>query len=620
MAAAGAAAAAAAADAEVAVAADDSNRRDAPAPTPRDFTVPPRPIAGLSPDHDPMAPAPRRERRPTPAELLARLEAFGLSPADEPLAFETRLADDQGWTLGHALAVTAEYRRFLVLTQLAGQPVSPAPDVDEAWHLHLTRTAHYEQFCRAVFGRFLHHEPAGAAAGEVRRHRDMYEATRDAYRDAFGAEPPEAVWPRPGRLLPPDPAPAPRWTVPEALRPGRRLAWACIAAALVLCLLPGAARLLSPLMGPSVDVFLLEAVLAAALLVWVMSRTTASVREPHRRDTLEPYEAAWFAGGAARMAMTAIAALVERGVLRQPADGDRVGLPRHALAVDRGSAAPPRHPVEAACLRAASDAGLLFADACTSVRFLADASERRLAAAGLVAARGTMPLARARALALFTLWLAVCFERCRQAFLETGHGGELVVTLGIAIATAWLVSRLARRPTRVAARAALSLKSLGGRFGRSGTAKAASGALPLAGEGLAMAVALAGTAAFAGDLRFAGLDDRFGALGLPARRLTRKKLDDEDGGGSGFGAPSGLGSAFGGALGASCGTPGSADCGSGASGDGVDRGAASWDGPGAVDLGGGSNDGGGSSCSGGSSCGSSCSSGSSCGGGGGSSD
>ena len=128
---------------------------------------------------------------------MARIEAFGFSAADEPLGFESRLADDQGWTLGYALAVVEEYRRFLVLTQVAGPPAGPSPDVDEAWHLHLTRTAHYDAFCNAVFGRFLHHEPA--RPGEGARHRNMYRDTLEAYHRAFGDDAPMTIWPEPGQ-------------------------------------------------------------------------------------------------------------------------------------------------------------------------------------------------------------------------------------------------------------------------------------------------------------------------------------------------------------------------------------------------------------------------------------
>ncbi|MFL6625734.1 MAG: TIGR04222 domain-containing membrane protein [Vitreoscilla sp.] len=548
---------------------------------------------------------------PRAIQLLERIEAHGFDAPDDPLGFETRLADDNGWTLGHARAVVAEYRRFLVLTQLAKDPVSPSPDVDQAWHLHLTRTAHYAAFCEALFGRFLHHEPGRADGGDAQRHRQMYEYTRKVYRRGFGEAPPEPVWPHPGRPLPPDPAPAPRWAVPEALQPGRRLGWACVALALALCLLPGATRVMWPLMAWSIEAFLIEAVVVAGLLAWVLSRTKESVRQPHRRDTLDPYEVAWFGGGAARMAMTGIAALVERGVLVQPAESERVGLPRHALAVDRGSSAPARHPVEAACLRAATDAGLRFADACTGVKSLADACERRLAAAGLVAGRGTMPLVRARALALFTLWLAVCFGRCRLAFVEeVGHPGGTLVLVALAAANVLLLLRLARRPTRVATRAQGSMKALSAKYRQARTSSTAGNRAPITGDALALGVALVGTAAFAGDERFAGLDDKFGALGLPARQLVRRKKQ-EDEAGSGFGVPSGIGSAFGGVFGGSCGSPGVSSCGSPVSAGSVDGGA-SWDSGETVDLGGG----GSSSCSGGSSCGSSCSGGSSCGGGG----
>src|SRR5438067_1369857 len=137
------------------------------------------------------APEPVGSGHPRAIQLLERIEAHGFDAPDDPLGFETRLAGDNGWTLGHARAVVAEYRRFLVLAQLAKDPVSPSQDVDQAWHLHLTRTAHYAAFCEALFGRFLHHEPGRADGGDAQRHRQMYEYTRKVYRRGFGAAPPE---------------------------------------------------------------------------------------------------------------------------------------------------------------------------------------------------------------------------------------------------------------------------------------------------------------------------------------------------------------------------------------------------------------------------------------------
>ena len=133
---------------------------------------------------------------PDPFALLARLEAIPFVLDESPLVLERGLAEEQGWTLGYARAVVAEYRRFLVLTQVAGQPVSPSHDVDEAWHLHLSRTTDYERVCREAFGRFLHHEPAGPAHAEVERHRDMYRDTLRTYRRVFGRAAPASIWPR----------------------------------------------------------------------------------------------------------------------------------------------------------------------------------------------------------------------------------------------------------------------------------------------------------------------------------------------------------------------------------------------------------------------------------------
>ena len=60
------------------------------------------------------------------------------------------------------------------------------------------------------------------------------------------------------------------------------------------------------------------------------------------RDRLDPYEAAWLSGGAERMAMTAIVALTERGVLLPPGKPSERG-PRPPIPVNchRGAALRP---------------------------------------------------------------------------------------------------------------------------------------------------------------------------------------------------------------------------------------------------------------------------------------
>ena len=579
---------------------------------------------------------------PRVIRLLERIEAYGFDAPDDPLGFETRLADDNGWTLGYARLVVAEYRRFLVLTQLAREPVSPSQDVDQAWHLHLTRTAHYAAFCAALFGRFLHHEPGRSDGGDAPRHRVMYDYTFKVYQRGFGVPPPVAIWPRPGQALPPPAAAAPRWTVPEPLRPGARLGVALVVAALLVSLVPGLTTVLSALMALSLGAFVSSS-MVLAVAVTVLRNGSGAAGAVHWRHVLDPYEVAWFAGGTARMAMTAIVALAERGVLRVPGD-----VQDGALAVERGPAARTCHPVEAACLRAATTAGLRFPDACAAAVPVADAFERRLVAAGLLAARGTMLRRHGLLLLAHAAWLVACFARCRLALLDSEHPDLMVLFLALTIANAMALLYFARRPSRVVARAELPLEAL-----RDGSPDA----MPPQGAALALAVAQSGAVVLAGDPRFAGLDGPSGALGESARRAAQQKAQDD--GRSGFGVDSGFGAMFGGVFRPSCGSARGASCGSGGSGGsqyltpdlvgaglGGNHGGGGHDGGGAggghgghgdghgghgggsggsSDGGGSSCSGGGSSCSGGSSCGSSCSGGSSCSsgsscGGGGSSD
>jgi uncharacterized protein (TIGR04222 family) len=489
------------------------------------------------------------------ADLLQRIEAYGFDGPDEPLAFESRLADDQGWTLGYALAVAEEYRRFLVLTQVADHAVSPSPDVDEAWHLHLTRTAHYEAFCAAVFGRFLHHAPA--RSGEGAKHRDMYAATLEAYRAAFGFTAPPVIWPRPGQPLARQAATVPGWTVPGPLRRHRRLGHAALLLAGVAGVLLDRVGLLHPLQGIGPVQFLAGALIITLALGWLGLRSGVPPVQATARDRLEPYEAAWFSGGAARMAMTAIAALTERGVLLAPGKvPERAARP--LIPVNRTVEARCVHPAEAVCLAMATDAGLRYTDACNALQPLAAEVEQRLVAAGIAADAAALPRPRAQALLGMEILLVVEVARIAHA-LGTPHPVGFLVLLTLAgMGLAWM---LARRPVRTSARSERVLRPLR-------LAAGIHGKSPRAGQALAFGVALIGGTAIAGDLRFAGLDQQVDVSGADwALRQRRGAGRDDSSDGSN-------------SCGSSC---GSSDAGSATSCSG-----------------------GGSSCSSGSSCGSGC--------------
>ncbi len=444
------------------------------------------------------------------AAFVERLDRVALSPPDDPLGFESRLADDNGWTLGYAIEVTAEYRRFLVLTQVAGRMVSPSPDVDEAWHLHLTRTVDYERMCRDVFDRFLHHEPARAGAAEAKRHRTMYAETLDAYRAAFGMKAPRPIWPAPGQRdavtrVPPPPS---TWRLPQPLRGERRLALASLAAALgagVVLQSTGLARLLPTMAGPS---FVVLATGVTALLAALAWRSRLAPTFTATRDVLEPYEAAWLTGGAPRMTATAIATLVARGVLRvrDPATPGAGALP--PLGIDMTVALDCRHPVEHACLSAVADGGLRHGAASRAVEAMAWRVEQRLVAAGLAREEAALP--PLRVLALGGMVALLCLETERLvAAMGTQRPVGFLVALMVAAVVGILVMSQPRR--RASGRAEAVLKKLR-------LANGAARKTPREGRALSLAVALMGAYAVTADPRFAGLAPVLGAAPLVGRR------------------------------------------------------------------------------------------------------
>jgi hypothetical protein len=58
---------------------------------------------------------------------------------------------------------------FLAYLKGGRQPVSmPSQVADDLWHEFILYTRHYQQFCNAAFGRFLHHTPAAVLSSQSR--------------------------------------------------------------------------------------------------------------------------------------------------------------------------------------------------------------------------------------------------------------------------------------------------------------------------------------------------------------------------------------------------------------------------------------------------------------------
>lgn len=128
--------------------------------------------------------------------LLQRIMAFELDVEMSQLPFTGRLAREQGWTHVFSGRVVEEYKRFVALVMLAGHPVTPSDQVDQAWHLHMVYTKSYwHGLCRDVLGRELHHTPTAGGRVENRKFEDWYEKTLESYGRIFGTQPPPDIWP-----------------------------------------------------------------------------------------------------------------------------------------------------------------------------------------------------------------------------------------------------------------------------------------------------------------------------------------------------------------------------------------------------------------------------------------
>lgn len=129
-------------------------------------------------------------------ELWERVCAYSFDDPDSAFPFTERLAKDNGWTLGFALRVVEEYRRFAFLAVVAGHPVSPSDPVDQAWHLHqLYSDSYWDDFNANVLGKTLSHQPTKGGAEETEKFAQWYGRTRESYSRLFGTQPPADIWP-----------------------------------------------------------------------------------------------------------------------------------------------------------------------------------------------------------------------------------------------------------------------------------------------------------------------------------------------------------------------------------------------------------------------------------------
>jgi uncharacterized protein (TIGR04222 family) len=428
-----------------------------------------------------------------------------------------------------------------VLTQVAGQPVCPSDDVDQAWHLHITRTADYERFCREVLGQFLHHRPAEGGRSERERHRTMYTQTLTHYLRAFRTAPPADVWPAAAQRFARPPASATLIRLPGPFASSPFLSVATMALVIVIALslnLLGVLDATHAMSGPRFLGIALPVTLGLLFLGWL---STGPLEPSRRQDRLDPYEAAWLARGDARMTVMALTMLVERGVLRIDRRETGTGSDRRKLNRLLFEGPPPRglHPVELACLAGVRHGVLEFDRARAALAPTAGRIAARLQRTGLASVGDRIPLGRAAAAWLTAAWLTIALERILHA-MGTPRPVFFLVMLTL-VAAGTLLGLLVRR--RATWRGRRQLDDMAWTLERRRLRAGDPATEPVPAALLPLTLALLGPAEVLAQSGFEGLDAVIGpgAMWQAGRPVSLSGNEDSDEGGGGNGCSGGGG-------------------------------------------------------------------------------
>lgn len=126
-------------------------------------------------------------------ENLERLNHLDLSKVKIKLASPSHGSD--GWTDNQTEEAEKWYKRFLTTVLIfPGKPHVPNGVVDEFWHQHMLDSRAYHKDTKAVFDRYLHHNPyfgIGARMGsedDRAYHHQCYDETNRQLMELFGED------------------------------------------------------------------------------------------------------------------------------------------------------------------------------------------------------------------------------------------------------------------------------------------------------------------------------------------------------------------------------------------------------------------------------------------------
>src|SRR5262245_45788335 len=90
--------------------------------------------------------------------LWSKVKAFPLDQKG-PYPFSKRLAKENDWPYDYTLTVLEEYRKLMYLLATTGEDLVAAPDVEDAWRLHLIYTGSYFRgLCEGTLGKRIEHD------------------------------------------------------------------------------------------------------------------------------------------------------------------------------------------------------------------------------------------------------------------------------------------------------------------------------------------------------------------------------------------------------------------------------------------------------------------------------
>lgn len=132
----------------------------------------------------------------TDNDLWNKIAGFDFDDPQAEAPFSVRLARENGWTPERTKAAIDQYRRFIYMVCISDDMLSPSPDVDKVWHLHLIYTKDYwKRFCDETLGQEVHHFPNRGADESQGPLREAYARTLELLTEEFGETPDAALWP-----------------------------------------------------------------------------------------------------------------------------------------------------------------------------------------------------------------------------------------------------------------------------------------------------------------------------------------------------------------------------------------------------------------------------------------